>query len=57
VAAGVLLVHEAGGVVTGRDGGEFDLWNPHFTAAAGAALHHDLLNVLNVSAEKRSSSV
>jgi myo-inositol-1(or 4)-monophosphatase len=57
VAAGVLLVHEAGGVVTGRDGGEFDLWNPHFTAAAGAALHQDLLNVLNVSAEKRSSSV
>lgn len=46
VAAGVLLVREAGGVVTGRDGGEFDLWNPHFVSAANAELHRDLLRVL-----------
>jgi myo-inositol-1(or 4)-monophosphatase len=46
VAAGVLLVREAGGVVTGRDGGEFDLWNPHFVAAAGRALQMNLLRVL-----------
>jgi len=46
VAAGVLLVHEAGGVVTGRGGYEFDLWDPHFVSAAGQPLHGDLLHVL-----------
>ena len=46
VAAGVLLVREAGGVVTGRQGGEFDLWKPHFVSAAGAELHGDLMRVL-----------
>jgi myo-inositol-1(or 4)-monophosphatase len=46
VAAGVLLVQEAGGVVTARDGGSFDLWNPHFLAAARGELHQDLLDVL-----------
>lgn len=46
VAAGVLLVLEAGGIVTGRDGAEFDLWNPHFVAAAGPEMHRDLLNTL-----------
>ncbi len=49
VAAGVLLIREAGGVVTGRDGGEFDLRNPHFVSAAGTKLHHDLLRVLSPS--------
>jgi myo-inositol-1(or 4)-monophosphatase len=47
VAAGVLLIREAGGVVTGRDGAVFDLWNPHFVSAAGPKLHLDLLNVLS----------
>ena len=47
VAAGALLVLEAGGVVTGRDGRSFDLWNPHFVAAAGTTLHRDLLGVLS----------
>jgi len=46
VAAGVLLVREAGGVVTARDGGEFDLWEPNFLAAANADLHAGLLDVL-----------
>jgi myo-inositol-1(or 4)-monophosphatase len=46
VAAGVLLVREAGGVVSGRDGSEFDVWNPHFVSAAGTILHGDLLRVL-----------
>jgi myo-inositol-1(or 4)-monophosphatase len=46
VAAGVLLVREAGGLVTARDGGSFDLWNPHFLAAAREELHRDLLDVL-----------
>ena len=46
VAAGVLLVREAGGIVTGRDGGKFELWKPHFVSAAGTQLHADLLRVL-----------
>jgi myo-inositol-1(or 4)-monophosphatase len=46
VAAGILLVREAGGVVTARDGSTFDLWNPHFIAAAGKHLHAELRTVL-----------
>lgn len=46
VAAGVLLITEAGGVVVGRDGGEFDLWAPHFVAASTAQLQQRLLAVL-----------
>lgn len=49
VAAGVLLVREAGGVVTGRGGEEFNLWKPHFAAAAGTALHGDLLQALGLN--------
>ncbi len=47
VAAGVLMVREAGGVVTARDGTAFDLWNPHFLAAAGQDLQAELLGVLS----------
>jgi myo-inositol-1(or 4)-monophosphatase len=43
VAAGVLLILEAGGIVTGRNGAEFDLWKPHFVAAATPELHQELL--------------
>ncbi|HEX5472021.1 MAG TPA: inositol monophosphatase family protein [Lacipirellulaceae bacterium] len=50
VAAGVLLVREAGGIITGRDGASFDLWNPHFLAASGPQLHHNLLDVLTTFA-------
>jgi myo-inositol-1(or 4)-monophosphatase len=46
VAAGVLLVREAGGVVTSRDGGEFNLWKPDFLAAAGSELHTAFLSAL-----------
>jgi len=46
VAAGVLLVQEAGGIVTARDGGEFDLWNPHFVVSADRQLHEELLQIL-----------
>jgi myo-inositol-1(or 4)-monophosphatase len=46
VAAGALLIREAGGIVTGRYGEAFNLWEPHFLAAAGPQLHHDLLRVL-----------
>jgi myo-inositol-1(or 4)-monophosphatase len=46
VAAGVLLICEAGGMVTGRNGKAFDLWNPHFVAAATQSLHREILNTL-----------
>lgn len=46
VAAGVLLVREAGGTVTARDGGDFKLWKPNFLAAAGPRLHGGLLGAL-----------
>ncbi len=46
VAAGVLLVEEAGGTVSGRDGKEFDLWKPHFIAAANPRLHRAVLERL-----------
>jgi myo-inositol-1(or 4)-monophosphatase len=46
VAAGVLLVREAGGIVTSRDGTEFDLWKPDFLAAASGELHAKLLQAL-----------
>lgn len=46
VAAGVLLIREAGGIVTARNGESFNLWDPHFLAAAGLQLHRDLLDVL-----------
>jgi myo-inositol-1(or 4)-monophosphatase len=47
VAAGVLLVREAGGVVTSRNGGEFNLLQPHFVAAAGQKLHAGVLSMLH----------
>lgn len=48
VAAGVLLVREAGGVVTASDGGEFDLAEAHFVAST-PAVHGELLAVLRES--------
>ena len=39
VAAGVLFVREAGGIVTAIDGGPFDLARPRFIAAATRELH------------------
>jgi myo-inositol-1(or 4)-monophosphatase len=52
VAAGVLLIREAGGILTGRDGQAFDLWNPHFLAAAGPELHREMLEVLTAFAPR-----
>lgn len=46
VAAGALLVTEAGGVVTDSAGGEFSVWQPPCIASCGADLHADLLSQL-----------
>lgn len=48
VAAGVLLIREAGGVVTASDGGEFDLGSAHLVAAA-PGIQGQLLEVLQQS--------
>lgn len=56
VAAGVLLVREAGGVVTASDGAPLDLANPHFTAAGTRSLHGQLIEVLAGSGARAATS-
>ena len=46
VAAGVLLVQEAGGVVSGLGGNAFDLDAPNLATAASSELHAELMSVL-----------
>ncbi len=46
VAAGLLLVREAGGLMSGVDGEPFDLSRPQFAAAATPALHAELVATL-----------
>lgn len=46
VAAGLLLVREAGGLISGVDGEPFDLSRPQFAAAATSALHTELVSTL-----------
>ncbi len=46
VAAGALIVREAGGHITGIDGGTFDLRHPHFACASSPQLHFQLLAIL-----------
>ncbi len=47
VAAGVLLVTEAGGIVTSRTGGPFRLDDPNLMAASTAQLHAQLQRMLS----------
>ncbi|MGL4512572.1 MAG: inositol monophosphatase family protein [Lacipirellulaceae bacterium] len=44
-AAGTLLVEEAGGVVTARRGGPYDLWKADYLTASTAELHAELLSL------------
>ncbi|HUG71673.1 MAG TPA: inositol monophosphatase family protein [Pirellulaceae bacterium] len=46
VAAGLLLVQEAGGLVSGVEGEPFDPLHPQFAAAATPALHAELVATL-----------
>jgi myo-inositol-1(or 4)-monophosphatase len=46
IAAGILLIREAGGVVTSIEGGEVDLGSGRFLAAANAALHRQLIELV-----------
>lgn len=51
VAAGVLLLREAGGVVSSPTGGEFVLESGQFLAAANQELHAQLLAIANAAAQ------
>lgn len=46
IAAGVLILREAGGVLSAMDGGPFDLSRPKFACAGTSALHAQLLEIL-----------
>ena len=46
IAAGVLLIQEAGGVVTSPEGGEVDLGSGQFLASANMELHRQLLEMV-----------
>jgi myo-inositol-1(or 4)-monophosphatase len=46
IAAGVLLIREAGGVVTSPEGGEVNLGSGHFLASANMELHRQLLDMV-----------
>jgi myo-inositol-1(or 4)-monophosphatase len=46
IAAGVLLIREAGGVVTSPEGREIDLGSGRFIASANIDLHAQLLNMV-----------
>jgi myo-inositol-1(or 4)-monophosphatase len=46
IAAGMLIVREAGGIMTDLQGAEIDLDRPHFLAASTAPLHAELLGLL-----------
>lgn len=49
VAAGLLMVQEAGGEISGIDGGALDLERPEFLASASGTLQRELLAVLRRS--------
>ncbi len=50
IAAGLLIVSEAGGVVSSLDGGKPDLSRPQFIAASTPALHRQISQVLSPKA-------
>lgn len=47
VAAGALLLQEAGAIITSLEGGSLDLYRPRFACAATAQLHAELMEILS----------
>ena len=47
-AAGTLMIEEAGGVVTDRHGGPFDVWQGHYLTTSTKELYNELAPYLNV---------
>ncbi len=56
IAAGMLIIREAGGVVTAIDGTELDLSHPRFAAAATESLHAEFVDVLAQAVTPASGS-
>ena len=54
IAAGVLLVREAGGVVTAPDGGPLDVDSGRFVAAATGSLHRQLVEIIGPRLEGKN---
>lgn len=50
IAAGLLMVREAGGVVSSLNGGEPDLSHPQFISACSATLHQEISQLLGCTA-------
>lgn len=46
MAAGALIVEEAGGMITAIDGQTLDVWNPKFASSATPTLHQELIQSL-----------
>ncbi len=46
VGAGIVIVREAGGIVTGIDGKPFDILEPHFVAASSDSLHAEICQLM-----------
>ena len=46
MAAGALMVEEAGGLITSTSGDTLDIWNPKFATSATTNLHQQLLQCL-----------
>jgi myo-inositol-1(or 4)-monophosphatase len=49
VAAGQLILREAGATITALDGGPFQLDHPPFASASTAELHRELIDTLNTA--------
>ncbi|XP_055530500.1 uncharacterized protein LOC129721672 [Wyeomyia smithii] len=52
IAAGALLVREAGGVVTHINGGQYDILKPDITAASSEKLAQEILTIVNKVTEE-----
>ncbi|MCC7085464.1 MAG: inositol monophosphatase [Pirellulales bacterium] len=46
VAAGALMLQEAGGVITNPDGGPLDIYRPRFVATGTRELHSQMMNLV-----------
>ena len=55
IAAGALIVQEAGGIVTGLDGGPLDLERPELTASASQPLHDEVMRLLALASHVHES--
>ena len=51
IAAGFLIVNEAGGSIRNLDGGDADLWNPKFIAAASESLNYQIAETIRAADE------